>query len=104
MGGGLGRRTSHSWLPSLWFSRAGDDEQEEDDEEDDEEEEDDGDVDEEEGYHDHCHADHDKDSFENNPRVLNPGQKYQRGKSGFWICWIVDMVPSLQTSVSSQKV
>ena len=84
----MGRRTSHSWLPSLWFSRAGDDEQEEDDEEDDEEEEDDGDVDEEEGYHDHCHADHDKDSFENNPRVLNPGQKYQRGKK--WILGLLD--------------
>ena len=79
MGGGLGRRTSHSWLPSLWFSRAGDDEQEEDD----------GDDEEEECYDDHCHADHDKDSFESSSRVLlNPGQNHQRGKK--WILGLLD--------------
>ena len=71
----MGRRTSHSWLPSLWFSRAGDDEQEEDD----------GDDEEEECYDDHCHADHDKDSFESSSRFLNPGEKHQRGKK-----WILD--------------
>ena len=82
----MGRRTSHSWLPSLWFSRAGDDEQ--DDEQDDEE--DDGDDDEEEEcYDDHCHADHDKDSFESSSRVLlNPGQNHQRGKK--WILGLLD--------------
>ena len=65
----MGRRTSHSWLPSLWFCRPHDDEEEEDDGDDDEEEED---------YDDHCHADHDKNIFESSPKGMNPESKREK--------------------------